>query len=154
MTPNVVTVGFEEGFARLVEKFLEHDFGTIPVVGAKGKAVGVVSERHIVDALSGHVTYVRVGEIASSPLITADAGSTLFDAISKMVEFNVQRVPFVGETGGIVGIITLKDVVFLLGSWRTAEALEEGRGTEVSDTPTRPDVEVLDRLNRLQSRRQ
>ncbi len=138
MTRDVVTVGFEEGFARLVEKFLEHDFGTIPVVGAKGKAVGVVSERHIVDALSGHVTYVRVGEIASSPLITADAGSTLYDAIAKMVEFNIRRVPFIGETGSLTGIITLKDVVSLLGSWRTVEAIEVGRGGEILDTPLDP----------------
>ncbi len=138
MTRDVVTASFEEGFARLVEKFLEHDFGAIPVVGTKGKVVGIVSERHIVDALSGHVTYVRVGEIASSPLILADARATLFDAITKMVEFNIRRVPFSVESGDIVGIITLKDVISLLGSWRTVEALEEGKGAEISETPLDP----------------
>ncbi len=138
MTREVVTVELQEGFARLVRRFLDHDFGAIPVVGARGRVVGIVSERHIVDALSGHATYVRVGEIASSPLIAASRRDSLFDAVAKMIEFNIRRVPFSDDSGEIVGIITLKDVISVLGSWKTWEVLQSGGGEEISGTPLDP----------------
>ncbi|HVP60397.1 MAG TPA: CBS domain-containing protein [Myxococcaceae bacterium] len=48
MTRNVVTVTPETPVHRAIDLLLEHEFGSLPVVGADGHLVGIVTETDLV----------------------------------------------------------------------------------------------------------
>lgn len=95
-------------------EMLEKGIGVLPVVDEKDKVIGQISERHAVDMLSlAGVTGVKVDELMTRNPITIEAGSTLEEALARMIERNVRRLPVVYNSE-LVGIVQVEDIIHYL----------------------------------------
>jgi CBS domain-containing protein len=77
--------------------------------------IGIVTDRDIViSAVAGdpdHINYLLVGDVMSEDLVTAREQDSVEVALKKMQERGVRRLPIVNDTGGLVGILTLDDML-------------------------------------------
>lgn len=93
--------------------------GAVVVVNGRGKPIGVVTDRDItvkVVAQGADPASVRVGTLISRTpaVISEEAG--ILDATKLLSRRGVRRLPVVGQTGKLVGIISLDDLLMLIGS--------------------------------------
>jgi len=112
MAKKVVTVEVGDPVKKALQMMVDKDIGNVVVV-EKGKPVGIVTERDTIrkciqgkDILNG-----KVGDIMSSPLITASPKMTGFEALETMRKNNIRRLPVV-EDGKLLGIVTEKDLIY------------------------------------------
>ena len=87
------------------------DVGPVPIVES-GRLVGVVTDRDLVVRVIAEgldPTSTTVGEIASSDLVTVEPDMDLRDALQKMSDNQVRRLPVV-EGDRLVGIVAQADI--------------------------------------------
>jgi CBS domain-containing protein len=101
---------------RLME---EKNVGSVVVV-SEDKPVGIMTDRDVMIRLVNkgrdpEKTSIR--DVMSVEIITLKQNTGLYDALEQIKESksSVRRFPIVDENGSIKGIITLDDVVYLLG---------------------------------------
>jgi len=88
--------------------------GFLPVMGADGKIVGVVTDRDICIALgtrnrpAGDVT---VREVMSNRLFACAADDDVHIALRTMQEGGVRRLPVISQNGTLVGVISMDDLL-------------------------------------------
>jgi len=77
--------------------------------------IGIVTDRDIVvNGLASdpeHITYLLVSDLMQRDLVTARDSDTVDEALKKMQEHGIRRLPIVDTTGALVGILTLDDVL-------------------------------------------
>ena len=93
--------------------------GAIVVVSRQGKPIGVVTDRDIavkVVAQGSDPAVVRVGALITRKptVIREDAG--ILDATKLLSRRGVRRLPVVNRAGKLIGIISLDDLLMLIGS--------------------------------------
>jgi CBS domain-containing protein len=83
--------------------------------------VGIISERDVLTALSGDADpdEVWAADVMTEEIVTVDAGDRVLDAARMMVEKDVRHLVVVDDGGGIVGMVSMRD---LFG--RLTEALD------------------------------
>jgi len=74
--------------------------------------LGIVTDRDLRDRVvaAGLATTTAVGAIASSPLLTLDAGASNVDALLELARHGVRHLPIVDE-GRVVGFVSASDLV-------------------------------------------
>jgi CBS domain-containing protein len=88
--------------------------GFLPVMGPNGKIVGVVTDRDICIGLgtrnrpSGDV---KVCEVMSNRLFACSPDDDVHIALQLMQEGGVRRLPVIGESGTLVGVISMDDLL-------------------------------------------
>ena len=116
----VIIADRKESIRQAVELMREHHVGDVVVVDesdGQRKPVGVLTDRDIVieclarDVDPGSVT---IGDAMSFDLATVRESEDLFDAITVMRDRGVRRLPVVSDSGILVGILTVDDVIDLL----------------------------------------
>lgn len=135
MTKPVVTVGPRTSVKDAVGMMLHHRVSGLPVVDDAGRLVGIVTEADLLlkesevrppdpyttwpggslwleRLVSGHgkVAGRTVGEVMTHDIITAREGTLVHVLASRMVRFNVNRLPIV-RGPRVVGIVTRADVL-------------------------------------------
>ena len=99
------------------------------VAGSSGKLVGLITDRDIVVralAEGKDPRVVRAEEIMTTDIHTAQPNDRVIDAIRKMGDKQVRRIPIVDRDGTLRGIISMADVALETQDDRElAEALEE-----------------------------
>ena len=121
MTADPVTItgdtSFPEAFRILREKRIRH----LPVVGKKGKLIGVVARTDLLHASPSSATTLsvfemnyllanlHVQEVMSSPPITVSEEAPLEEAARVMVEKKIGCLPVMRD-GALVGLITETDI--------------------------------------------
>ena len=129
MTRGVATVTPDTPLRDAASVLVERNVSGVPVVGARGEVVGVLSEADIVTRAGGRteqsgfltwlfdpefarekVTAETAGEAMSSPAVTIAPGRTVYDAARLMIDEGVNRLPVVDD-GTLVGILTRADIV-------------------------------------------
>jgi CBS domain-containing protein len=124
MSLNVVTIAETASCLRAVETICAHKIRHLPVVDARGRLVGVVTDRDLrhylfrpeVSREIGGVPVARllervpVGEIMSAPVVVVAPDEPLETAARLMLEDKVGSVPVV-EDGRVVGILTETDLL-------------------------------------------
>jgi CBS domain-containing protein len=131
MTTDVVTVAPGTTLKEVARLLVEHHIGGMPVCGADGAVLGVVSESDIlwkeVRGLPGDERLIdrlldgaygddkraeakTAGEAMSAPAITVAPDVLVGQAARVMLEHMVNRVPVVRD-GQLVGILTRSDLV-------------------------------------------
>lgn len=146
MTTDVVTVTPETPLRDAAALLAEKKISGLPVVDARGRVVGVLSEADIVAKAGGPARERRllgwllesdvdladkiaartVGDAMSAPAVTIDAERRIHEAAKVMAAEGINRLPVVdGER--LVGIITRADVVraFARSDREIAEEIEE-----------------------------
>ena len=96
---------------------------------SNGKLVGLITDRDIVVravAEGKDVTITRAEEIMTTDIHTAQPNDRVIDAVRKMGDKQVRRIPVVDRDGLLRGIISMADVALETNDDRElAEALEE-----------------------------
>ena len=114
---DVVTVGPDEQISSVVATMADESVGSIVVVD-DGEPVGIVTDRAIALALAGTSDLAErsVEDVMHTDLVTATPDTNVFDAISTLGDGGVRRLPIVGDDGRLEGIVSLDDLVVLLGT--------------------------------------
>jgi CBS domain-containing protein len=127
MTRNPATCRRDSSLKEAASLMREHDCGAIPVV-ENGKPVGIVTDRDIairVVAEGKNPADRSVGDIMSSPVITAHPTDGAETLLRKMQREQVRRVVIVDDGGSCVGIVAQADIALALDEARTGEAVAE-----------------------------
>jgi CBS domain-containing protein len=102
-----------------------HHVGDLVVVEEKDgrkQPVGIVTDRDIVvEVVAAGVDpdALKVGDIMGPEVATVRESEGLFEALRYMRDKGVRRMPVVDSTGGLVGILTMDDMLSLLAEEMT-----------------------------------
>ena len=143
----------------------KRNFRHVPVITDSGKIAGIFSVQDIVDSLSlvlGHESEskkiveslnIPVHRIMALHPIVVEKGDGLVEVVKKLIAHNVGALPVVDEKGVVQGIITLRDIVGLLGTG------SEPMGVAVSEIMTQkvmtigPDATMADAVRLMSDMR-
>jgi CBS domain-containing protein len=94
------------------------DCGVLPVVD-DGELVGVVTDRDMYMALATrneHAAWLKVGAVMTRKVVTGSPDDELSAALRRMAEAHVRRLPIVATDGSLLGILSMNDVVRVVGT--------------------------------------
>lgn len=115
--------------------------GALVVVERKGgvtRPVGILTDRDIVVAViavaGARPEDIRVCDAMSTPLAVARADEGVFEAVATMRDKAVRRLPVIDVDGGLLGMVTLDDLLGVISTElaNLAEALRWGRKREAA----------------------
>lgn len=112
MTGNVISICEDEPVSAAARLLKRNNIGSLPVRDHRGKLKGIVTDRDIVlrcVAAEEDAARLKVGEIMSRNLVTADAAEDAEQAAQRMARNRIRRLP-VTESGILVGIVALGDI--------------------------------------------
>lgn len=113
---DVVSVEPDTTVSAVVSEMAEEDIGSVVVVDDKNP-VGIVTERNIALTETPDLSERPVKEIiGDGELITATPQMTIFDAIRRLDDANIRRLSIVDDEGHLEGILSLDDIIVLLGT--------------------------------------
>ena len=115
MTKDVVTCTPENTIAEVARLMKTEDIGPVLIVDNEQSKtlVGIVTDRDIVVkaiAEGQDVKTTRVGDVMSKKLVTCRADDDVDVAMRAMAQFQLRRIPVVGENMKLLGIISQADV--------------------------------------------
>lgn len=91
-----------------------HHIGAL-VVSPDGKKIeGIVSERDVVRAMPGkldEIAHMRVRDLMTVNVVTCTPNSTVAELMTTMTERRVRHVPVVDDSGSLLSIVSIGDVV-------------------------------------------
>lgn len=142
MTPDPISVSPEAPVAEVAKVMIDNDIGGLPVVDEDGDLVGIVTESDLivqdsnvkfpsfVHFLDGYVFVpgslrrfedkfrkavgATAGELMTENVISVEADDSVEDVATLMTDKKLKRFPVV-ENGKLVGMITMADIVRLIG---------------------------------------
>ncbi|MDR0951533.1 MAG: CBS domain-containing protein [Oscillospiraceae bacterium] len=112
MTGNVISIREDESVSAAAKLLKRNNIGSLPVHDSRGKLKGIVTDRDIVlrcVAADEDASVIKVSEIMSRNLVTADSSDSTEKVSQKMASSRVRRLP-VTEGGMLVGIVALADI--------------------------------------------
>lgn len=121
----VVFVTRGESIRAAAQIMRQHHVGDVVVVEekpAQREPVGIVTDRDIVIEVIAKdldLDSVTVGDIMSFNLVTARETDGIYETIQFMRTKGVRRLPVVNSKGGLVGILTVDDIIGLLSEEMT-----------------------------------
>jgi CBS domain-containing protein len=112
MTKTVWTCRTDEAMSAAARLMWEHDIGAVPVLDAKGKLVGIVTDRDLCMCayFTGEpLTAVPVEHAMSKAVFRIEPGQTIEKAEELMRSKRIRRLPVV-EGDALVGMISVGDI--------------------------------------------
>lgn len=116
-TREVVIASRETTILEAAGLMRSHNVGDIVVVeerDGRKVPVGILTDRDIVVKLLAEgvdTGRLNTGDVMSLELHTAGEDADLLDTLQLMRRRGIRRVPVVGDGGGLIGIITLDDMI-------------------------------------------
>ena len=110
----VYTITAETSIAVLVEKLVSLKVGALVVSPDGIQIAGIVSERDIIAALPIHfheLGRLHVRDIMTVNVTTCTPKSSVADLMTLMTERRIRHVPVVNDTGELISIISIGDIV-------------------------------------------
>ncbi|MGE5828024.1 MAG: CBS domain-containing protein [Micromonosporaceae bacterium] len=131
MTEQVVSVTEDVPYREIVETLAHHAVSAVPVVGADGRVLGIVSEADLLHKMefTGLEPHLRLLErkqrrtarakasgdtardLMSAPAVTVSPEVALSAAAQAMEQERVKRLPVVDDQGRLVGIVSRRDLL-------------------------------------------
>ena len=152
MTPDPVTVLPETPVPDVARVMIDNGIGGVPVVNSDGDLLGIITESDLivqdtdvkfpsfVHFLDGYVfvpgsvqhfeekfrkaVAATAEDLMTEDVITVDAEDSAEDAATLMSRKKLKRFPVISE-GGLVGIITMRDIVRLISKDIPVEGTEQ-----------------------------
>jgi CBS domain-containing protein len=110
----VETISASASIHDLVNSLNSHHVGAL-VVSSDGKKIdGIVSERDVVRAMPGKLDQLigmHVRDIMTVEVHTCTADSTIAELMLMMTELRIRHVPVVDDSGALLSIVSIGDVV-------------------------------------------
>ncbi len=116
----VIVAAPDESVTELVRLMREYHVGDVVVVEERAGErvpVGIVTDRDIViEVLAEDVEPLRVAarDIMSVDLQVGSEHDEVMEVIKRMREHGIRRLPIVNDAGGLVGIVSVDDLIELL----------------------------------------
>ncbi len=116
-TTQVVTVQPGTTLAECAQIMRNQHVGSVIVVADKGRRdqpVGIVTDRDIVIetvAVALDAKTLTAGDVMATPLATVAESDDILDALAKMRERGVRRLPVVDAQGTLAGIIAVDNLL-------------------------------------------
>lgn len=116
----VITVQSEDSVLDAAKLMRQNHVGDVLVVENRNGInvpIGIVTDRDLVmEILAPELdpSVITVGDIMAPEFTTVKESAGLFEAIQHMRNMAVRRLPVVDESGQLVGIVTLDDLLVLL----------------------------------------
>ena len=117
-TRPVVTASAQMTVDQAARAMRSKNVGALVVVNA-GRPVGMLTDRDIVVEVVARgmdPEEVRVGDVMVKKPVTIRQDLGIFDAARTFAKTGVRRLPVVTGSGALVGVITMDDVLMLLGN--------------------------------------
>lgn len=116
ITENVVTAERDTPVRSVVAMMAKDDVGSVVVVEAD-RPIGIITDRKVAMALeeAPDVAQRPAEELVTGDLVSADPSMSIFDALQLMSDEGIRRLPIVDDNGALRGIVTLDDMLVLLG---------------------------------------
>lgn len=117
---DVVILKRDDTILEAAKLMRQHHIGDVLVVEERGDIripVGIVTDRDLVVEIMApdlDQKVITAGDIMVRELVTVKESIGVFEAIQYMRSKAVRRLPVVDENGGLVGILTLDDLLELL----------------------------------------
>lgn len=114
---DVVTAELDSPIPDIATRMEEEEVGSVIVLDGE-KPVGIVTDRAIAlfcQEMEAPQEYTAE-DVLSEKLISGDREMTISDVLEKMSEEKIRRFPVLDEDGSLEGIVTLDDLLVLLGS--------------------------------------
>ena len=108
--------------ARLMRSYHVGDLIVVEQQAGRNRPVGIVTDRDIVvEVMAAGIApdSLTVSDIMGPNLATVQEGEGVFETIRLMRAKGVRRMPVVDREGGLVGIVTLDDLMTLLAEEMT-----------------------------------
>ena len=112
MTHEPVFVGPEENIVECAKRMRDHNVGSV-LVTQGDKVLGICTEDDIIRRVIAEdksSREVKAGEVINTNVRTIDSDKDIFEAIMKMRDLNLKRLPVVSN-GKFVGLLTMKDIL-------------------------------------------
>jgi CBS domain-containing protein len=113
----VHTIGLMATLDDVVGRLIGHNCGSLVVCDAdppaRGKMVGIVTERDILRAVAaqrGPLSGVRVADVMTRDVAIGTPTDTVEDTMGLMTELRIRHLPVV-EDGQLLGLVSIGDVV-------------------------------------------
>ena len=122
MTKNVNSCRPENNLAELAKVMRKERCGALPIVDVSGRVTGIITDRDICIALGMRnirASDVRVRDVSPPGCISCGPDDDVRDALRTMGKQEVSRLPVVDETGQLVGILSIDDIIFRAGGGRS-----------------------------------
>jgi CBS domain-containing protein len=98
---------------RAAQIFWEADCGFMPVVGADGKVIGVITDRDVCMAeylKGGSLLGSNVGSAMSKRVYSCAPEHPIEHALSLMAAHRIRRLPVLHDDGTVLGVVALADI--------------------------------------------
>ena len=130
MTKNPACCTPDTSLTEVARLMVEHDCGEIPVVEDKTgrKIAGVITDRDIatrIVAKGRNSAEACASDCMTTPCITVTPDTSMEDCCNVMESNKIRRVPVVDDNGGVVGIVSLADIVACASPSTTAAVVKE-----------------------------
>jgi CBS domain-containing protein len=111
MSKHVVTADEKTLLEDVAKIMAENHVGSV-IVTSQGEPIGIFTERDLLTKFlaKDRSLIEEVGNVCSSPLITAPVGTSAHDAAAIMVEKHIKRLP-ITKSGKLVGVLSARDLV-------------------------------------------
>ena len=122
MTRNVNSCRPENNLAELAKVMRKQRCGALPIVDVSGRVTGIITDRDICVALgmkNVRASEMRARDVSPPGCISCGPDNDVRDALRTMGKQEVSRLPVVDETGQLVGILSIDDIIFRAGGGRS-----------------------------------
>lgn len=116
----IITVQSEDSVLDAAKLMRQNHVGDVLVVENRNGInvpIGIVTDRDLVMEIMApelDSSVITVGDIMAPEFTTVKESAGLFEAIQHMRNMAVRRLPVVDESGQLIGIVTLDDLLVLL----------------------------------------
>ncbi len=130
-TKKVITASEDITIREAAEIMADRKISSLVLVDGSGLPAGLVTDRDLRNKVvsKGRDSAGRVGDIMSATIIKSDEGDYCFEALLKMIRYNIHHLLVVGK-GELKGILTNHDLMMLQGT----SPLSVARELENQDT--------------------
>lgn len=130
MTPEPACCNPSDSIVRAAQLMKTQDVGAVPVVESSSspRLVGMVTDRDIVVkgvAAGRSVENATVNEVMTADIVTCREDDDVSEAVARMAERKVRRMPVVDASGRLRGIIAQADIATRVHQDKTTGALVE-----------------------------
>lgn len=113
----VVTITEESDLVAAARVMRENHVGLLVVTGSAGdagKPIGVLTDRDVVIAVvarESDARQLRVGDVMTRAPLTIARTASVGEALQRMREMGLRRMPVTDAAGRLVGLVTLDDLI-------------------------------------------
>jgi CBS domain-containing protein len=127
MTGNVEVAKPNESVLDAAKKLTQDNIGAMPICDTDGSLKGMITDRDIVTkvvAQGKDPAKTTVGELAEGKPVTIDANAPVDEAMKKMAENQVRRLPVI-DNGKLVGMVSQADLAKALPGDKAGKMVEQ-----------------------------